>query len=159
MGEFMVLDLYHTREWKVLSHELFSICGRAHLFCPSYHYYLVEMTGTFVTVVRHISYPTASVLVFKFQKGEWCQINDIGDSCLFLGSNQSICLSPLPRGFPSNSIYFTDDHFLFPINCVDIFTGHDMLVYSMENKTFNPFFERVSISPLPPPLCVTLNST
>lgn len=97
------------------------------------------------------------VLAFKLWKGEWCQINDIGSCCLFLRSNRTKYLSPVPHGFRPNCIYFTEDSFNFALYYFhQLIRGHDMIVYSTENDKFSPFYEGVSLPSFSPHLLVSL---
>lgn len=82
--------------------------------------------------------------------------NEIGDRCLFLGTNESTCISPAPRGCHSNCIYLTDDIDLG--GSYHSIAGHDMVVYSMDTGKFTPLYDGVSLSQFSPPLWVTLNS-
>lgn len=166
-GELMVLDLYHDPElkWKVISPELYDTCrdifgGLGHCH---FDFYLAQIAGKFVAVVRGAKVrercrrEILKVAVFKFQLGEWRQIHEIGDCCLFLGVNQTICLSPAPRGYRPNCIYFADDfHFYFRDSVIPVY-GLDTLIYSTKSDDFSPVHGGVSLSDISPPLWLTLN--
>lgn len=94
--------------------------------------------------------------MFKFKKGEWYQIKDIGDCCLFLGVNQTICLSPVPRGYPPNCTYCTDDCPVYRRcnHSLPIRDGN-MAVYSIVSGKFSQFYN--GFHKLNPPW-LTLNS-
>ncbi|KAK3014287.1 hypothetical protein RJ639_008010 [Escallonia herrerae] len=85
-------------------------------------------------------YNTFRFKVYKFlsSKRKWVRVASIGNYALFLGMNSSFSLSaadfPACRG---DCIYFTDDD-AGPVD--DLRGGHDMGIFSLKNKTFEPFF-------------------
>ncbi|CAN6553605.1 unnamed protein product [Malus baccata var. baccata] len=82
---------------------------------------------------------TLSFKVFKLfssyeDRPQWVEVESIGNDALFLGTNQSMCVSASDfQACRPNSIYFTDD-------CVDVACHkpkgpHDMGVFDIENKS------------------------
>ncbi|KAF5737561.1 F-box protein [Tripterygium wilfordii] len=114
--------------------------------------YLVKSAGDLLLVVRYIgnfltrvdknsvpSYKTSHFEVFKLhiEQQLWIKVGSIGDRALFLGSNESmsVCARDF-KMFNRDSIYFTDD------NWEDIESnfsggGHDMGMFSLEDKSVN----------------------
>lgn len=176
-SDLIVFDLHGDPKhgWEVISSKLrdthkhvFEQAWKDLRHCQ-FNYYLLQIAGELVAVVRGKEnrsrkngnkYQTRMVAVFKLlQGGEWCQMKDIGDCCFFLGTNESTCLSPAPRGFRPNCIYFTDDSYFIPKTFHTI-VGHDMVVYSMDNNQFTPLYHgsHVLLSQFSPSLWVTLSS-
>ncbi|CAL2266818.1 unnamed protein product [Prunus armeniaca] len=81
---------------------------------------------------------------FKFESAhgerpQWVEIESIGNEALFLGTNQSICVSALDfPGCQPNSLYFTDD-------CVDVENHkpkgpHDMGTFDLEKRSMGTHY-------------------
>ncbi|CAL8164021.1 unnamed protein product [Prunus armeniaca] len=81
---------------------------------------------------------------FKFESAhgerpQWVEIESIGNEALFLGTNQSICVSALDfPGCQPNSLYFTDD-------CVDVEYHkpkgpHDMGTFDLEKRSMGTHY-------------------
>ena len=162
--ELMVMDLYHDPQykWKIISTSLYYTCIN---FVRSgwCHYYLAEINGEIVVIVRarvirhrHRGHKTVKVGVFKYTQEKWCQIKDTGNCCLFLGTTMSLCLSPVPRDYCPNSIYFTDDLIIYRINPPPI-RGCDMVKFSLDDNKFSKFYDGTSESQYSPPIWLTLN--
>ncbi|XP_008234324.1 PREDICTED: F-box protein At2g26160-like [Prunus mume] len=98
---------------------------------------------------------TLSFKVFKLfcahgERPQWVEIESIGNEALFLGTNQSMCVSALDfPGCQPNSIYFTDD-------CVDVECHkpkgpHDMGTFNLENRSMGTHYCLDSLQKHMPP--------
>lgn len=109
----------------------------------TYQHYLAESPGGDLSLVRkfgqvnfyeHLK-ETLSFKVFKLTGNgkQWDEMSSIGNLAIFLGANQSICVSaPDFQGCQPNSIYFTDD-------CVEVAFHkhkgpHDMGVFNLGSR-------------------------
>nr|XP_011465654.1 PREDICTED: uncharacterized protein LOC101307698 [Fragaria vesca subsp. vesca] len=119
-----------------------------------YESYLVESLGEILLVVRTISlryspYRTVSFRVYKVNvtKSKLEKVECLDDRVLFVGGNQSVSLST--RDFSAlelNSVCFTDDGWsMMNVNYNGLdkgdYGGHDLGVYSLEDKVVKRFDE------------------
>ncbi|KAK9265892.1 hypothetical protein L1049_007125 [Liquidambar formosana] len=97
---------------------------------------------------------TVSFKVYKLLSSEqkWTRVKSIGNFAVFLGSNSSFSLctmdSPSLKG---DCIYFTDDRITDETDEIDSQRGHDMGIYDLKNKTFEPLYPDSSELIQPPP--------
>lgn len=94
-------------------------------------FYLVEVLGQLVGVAR-MQFCSSKVFVYKAENDEWVQVKDLGDCCLFVGSNMSTVISPVTSPLRRNCIYFTDDYF----------DKHGVGVYNLDDGEYLPFYHR-----------------
>ncbi|KAL6193324.1 hypothetical protein ACLB2K_034408 [Fragaria x ananassa] len=119
-----------------------------------YESYLVESLGEILLVVRTISlryspYRTVSFRVYNVNvtKSKLEKVECLDDRVLFVGGNQSVSLST--RDFSAlerNSVYFADDRWsMMNVNYNGLdkgdYGGHDLGVYSLEDKVVKRFDE------------------
>ncbi|XP_010676477.2 putative F-box protein At5g55150 [Beta vulgaris subsp. vulgaris] len=130
-------------------------------------YYLVEFDGKLCRVFRRFSfnesfyyennvinddnnvvnnngYVTREFRICKMDPGKrnWVGVDSIGEYAMFLGMNNSICISEVEvGGIKGNRIYFTDDrqrnvkHFGF------IWPGKDVGIYDLDDSSFQMLCE------------------
>lgn len=133
--------------------------------CCSTRSYLVEASGDLLLVERFIGefvnevgvptqwedkYKTLLFQVYKLDSSmkKWEEVESLGDQVLFLGANQSKCVSI--RDIPvceSNSIYFTDDSW-DRINEHNI--RYDLGVFNMEDKSIKSYYQCHLLTEPPP---------
>ncbi|KAK9042153.1 hypothetical protein V6N11_017232 [Hibiscus sabdariffa] len=137
-------------------------------------YYLVQSSGGLIMVYRHVRcyseiglvepdsrtiylYKTCGFRIFKLDtsRGEWDEIQSIGDDILFLGFNSSFSMSS--KNFPghaANCIYFTDDSILFHLQ--GIAGGFDIGIFNLSDGSIQhlPGYKTCEseISIWPPPV-------
>ncbi|KDO40592.1 hypothetical protein CISIN_1g039370mg, partial [Citrus sinensis] len=102
-------------------------------------------------------YKTLVFHVYKLDLGQksWVEVGSLGDESLFLGANQStsVSISSSSTIYKQNSIYFTDDYW----DRMDedyLYAGHDMGVFSLENRNVESFLHTHQLKILPPPCWV-----
>ncbi|WOH15792.1 hypothetical protein DCAR_0935338 [Daucus carota subsp. sativus] len=113
----------------------------------------------FYPLPRRSKYRTTNFLVWKMEIQDCddcleipsCTLtkeNNIGNQAIFVGRNTSVSISPSETVRP-NCIYFTDDR----TDCYHrVGGGHDMGIFSMEDRTIEPHFSGKSIHFISPPL-------
>ena len=86
------------------------------------------------------------------------KVESLGDHrALFLGGNESVSVSPREfAGCEGNSIYFTDDNW-DGMTADYLYGGHDMGVYSLEDKAVKSLYELDDEKVDPPPFWIVPN--
>nr|XP_016504043.1 PREDICTED: uncharacterized protein LOC107822064 [Nicotiana tabacum] len=130
----------------------------------SVQFYLVELHGALllVTLFAHHNEEEDGYDTFKFKvseldviKRELRDINDLGDSTIFLGRNGASSIdSSKFKGVKPNHIYFTDD-WIEEFNYVEGGGGRDMGTYDLEDGKIESFYPGLSLSRICPPTWVT----
>ncbi|KAI9194928.1 hypothetical protein LWI28_010203 [Acer negundo] len=147
--------------------------------------YLVENLGDLLLVVRYIGefvngdnkavheddlmndgdthpsvcpYKTLFFHVYKldFDERRWIEVESLGDSALFLGGSHSVSVcSSVDSVYKKNSVYFTDDYW-DRMEEDYLYGGHDMGVFSLEDQSVEPIYQRHggSMKIQPPPCWV-----
>ncbi|KAF2321081.1 hypothetical protein GH714_033690 [Hevea brasiliensis] len=148
--------------------------------------YLVESSGDLLLVLRYIGnfvnkegevvdeaylltgdstqplvcpYQTLMFHVCKLDSREqkWVGVDNLKDEVLFLGGNHSMSLlAQYCSGFEKNSIYFTDDNWN-QMNEDDLYGGHDLGKFSLEEKIVKPFYACDLRRIDPPPFWIVPN--
>lgn len=106
--------------------------------------YCLEVYGEIIGVVRPMQGEGEVVVVKLKDDCRWVEVTDLGDCCLFLGRTTSTALSPVPpgSGFRRNCIYFAHTtHFERGQE-----GRYSVLVYSLEDKLYQPFYFGKSVS-------------
>ncbi|XP_070010930.1 uncharacterized protein [Nicotiana sylvestris] len=130
----------------------------------SVQFYLVELYGALLLVTRfgHHNDEDYGYDTFKFKvsaldviKRELREINNLGDSTIFLGRNGASSVdSSKVTGVKPNHIYFTDD-WVEEFDYVEGGGGRDMGAYNLENENIESFYPGLSLCRICPPTWVT----
>lgn len=125
----------------------------------SVQFYLVEVSNSLLFVTRYShgnGGQTFKIKVYELDiiKGELMEINNLGDSAIFLGlSGASSIESSKFKGVKPNHIYFTDD-WVEEFNYVKGGGGRDMGAYDLEDGKIESFYPGLSLSRICPPTWV-----
>ncbi|KAH0635591.1 hypothetical protein KY289_035506 [Solanum tuberosum] len=146
-AELGIIDVQRP-EPRVDSHKIYPNDDKK-LFCQySTHFYLVEVRNALLLVVRFgrsRSNAYGARHTFKYEvyeidvvKGNLKEINNLGDSTIFVGFNVATCIdSTIFTGVKTNHIYFTDDW------CDD---GEDIGCYNLEIGNIESFYPGLSLN-------------
>ncbi|PIN13703.1 hypothetical protein CDL12_13672 [Handroanthus impetiginosus] len=135
------------------------------------HWHLAPLKGQIFFVVRYIGkcfandgrtlvcpYQTIDFDVFRFdaERKNWIEVESLNEFALFVGGSESMMLSVEENvELEGNSIYFTDDSW-DKIHENNLYGGHDMGIFKMEDGIVEPIMKKHKQKVKPPPFWISL---